>query len=205
LAQVQPVALVIPPETAAIPLASASAPHEPAALPPLPAAHATDDAVLDLGATDALAPDLTVVSFSDPFQDLQSQSALVEFASAEAFGEAPLPGQAPAGEATGLRALAEGFVADWQAPEQAAPEVALFVAADDEALSWSLSQSGPNHGAVAYRDDQVELGRLAVGVSMSVGDIQLSAAYIEREINSHLIGANGVDESYAGLTFTYQN
>lgn len=104
-----------------------------------------------------------------------------------------------------MRQLGQRLVADWQASPQQQSDVALFVAADDETLSWALNRTSPNHGALAYADDQVELGELAVGVSMSLGEARVAAAYVEREYQSPLRGANGGEESFAGLTLTYRN
>lgn len=104
-----------------------------------------------------------------------------------------------------LRALADNLVADWQAPQRQQQDIALFVASEDEALSWSLNRASPNHGALAYNGEQVELGELAVGVSMSVGDARVAAAYVEREYSAPFRGADSLDENFAGLTLTYRN
>ncbi len=104
-----------------------------------------------------------------------------------------------------LHDLGQTLVADWQAPPRQQSDVAIFFAADDETLSWALNRTSPNHGALAHADDQVELGERAVGVSMSLGEARVAAAYVEREYKAPFRGANGVDESFAGLTLTYRN
>ncbi|UPT62245.1 MAG: hypothetical protein M0D54_18035 [Hyphomonadaceae bacterium JAD_PAG50586_4] len=109
----------------------------------------------------------------------------------------------------GLRERLQDFghtlVSDWQAPPRQQSDVALFVAADDETLSWALNRTSPNHGALAYADDQVELGERAVGVSISLGETRFAAAYVEREYKAPFRGARGAEESFAGLTLTYRN
>jgi hypothetical protein len=104
-----------------------------------------------------------------------------------------------------LHDFGQTLVADWQAPPRHQSDVALFVAADDETLSWALNRTSPNHGALAYADDQVELGERAVGVSMSLGEARVAAAYVEREYKAPFHGARGAEESFAGLTLTYRN
>jgi hypothetical protein len=104
-----------------------------------------------------------------------------------------------------LHDFGQTLVADWQAPPRQQSDVALFVAADDETLSWALNRTSPNHGALAYADDQVELGERAVGVSMSLGEARVAAAYVEREYKAPFRGARGAEESFAGLTLTYRN
>ncbi|WP_135211594.1 hypothetical protein [Vitreimonas flagellata] len=104
-----------------------------------------------------------------------------------------------------LHEIGQIFVADLRVSPSHQSDVAVFVAADDETLSWALNRTNPNHGTLAYADDQVELGDLAIGVSMSMGEARVAAAYVEREYIAPFRGANGVDESFAGLTLTYRN
>lgn len=104
-----------------------------------------------------------------------------------------------------LHDLGQTLVADWQAPSQQQSDIAVFLAAENETLSWAINRASPNHGALAYAEDQVELGERAVGVSMSMGEARVAAAYVEREYKAPFRGATGVEESFAGLTLTYRN
>ncbi|KAF0181828.1 MAG: hypothetical protein FD124_1622 [Alphaproteobacteria bacterium] len=99
-----------------------------------------------------------------------------------------------------LRARAEAWVPDWRAPAQR--DLALFVAADDEALSWSFSDSSPNQGRLAYQGDRVEVGEMSAGVSLAVRDMQLALAYVSREEPSQL--GYTAREDYAGMVWTYK-
>lgn len=108
------------------------------------------------------------------------------------------PRAPPAGNA--LETRVQGWVPDWRAPAQR--DISLFVAADDEAVSWSLSDSSPNHGRLAYQGERVEVGDMSAGVSMAVEDMQVSLAYVSRDAPSAL--GYSEREDYAGLVWTYR-
>ncbi len=99
-----------------------------------------------------------------------------------------------------LRSRAATIVPDWQAP--VVRDLSLFVANDDEALSWSFSESSPNYGRVSYQEDRVEIGKLAAGVSVALDDMQLALAYVSREEPSQL--GYTAHEDYAGLIWTFR-
>ncbi|MBT9445597.1 MAG: hypothetical protein IV086_07870 [Hyphomonadaceae bacterium] len=107
--------------------------------------------------------------------------------------------RAPASQ-NALRSRAEAWVPDWRAP--AGRDLALFVAADDEALSWSFSDSSPNQGRLAYQSDRVEVGQMSAGVSLAVRDMQLALAYVSREEPSQL--GYTAREDYAGMVWTFK-
>ena len=98
------------------------------------------------------------------------------------------------------RSRAEAFVPDWQTP--VVRDLSLFVANDDEALSWSFSHASPNYGRVSYQEDRVEIGKLAAGVSVALDDMQLALAYVAREEPSQL--GYTAHEDYAGLIWTFR-
>lgn len=108
--------------------------------------------------------------------------------------------QAPRVRTSAWRSRAEGFVPDWQTP--IVRDLSLFVANDDEALSWSFSRASPNYGRVSYQEERVELGKLAAGLALAVDDMQLALAYVEREQPSML--GYTAREDYAGLIWTFR-
>lgn len=107
------------------------------------------------------------------------------------------------GEPGALSAFAQRLVTEWEQPSTR--DVRFFLASDNESLSWSLSQGSPNHGALAYQGDAIEMGDLSAGVSMSVHDLQVALAYVERRTSTDLIGVGSEDESFAGLVLTRKN
>lgn len=192
-------------------LASPSLEHLPRAVAPIPRARATQQeppAKEPLGIDPHFAPlehqalAGAKVSFDERGRlVLEASGAEAAWSGVEPARASTAPPQAP----EPLRQMAEALVSDWQAPRGRENDIALFVASEDETLSWSLNASSPNHGALAYADDQVELGEIAIGVAMSLGDARLAAAYVEREYHAPLRGADGGEESFAGLTLTYRN
>jgi hypothetical protein len=106
----------------------------------------------------------------------------------------------PRARASAWRSRAEAFVPDWQTP--VVRDLSLFVANDDEALSWSFSRASPNYGRVSYQEERVEIGKLAAGVSIALDDMQLALAYVEREQPSQL--GYTAHEDYAGLIWTFR-
>ena len=102
-----------------------------------------------------------------------------------------------------LRDAAANFVREWQPPEASSAEISLFVASDDTALAWSLSESSVNHGAISYQEDRVEVGDLAVGISMSVDSAQVALAYVERDFSTPYFGSH--EDNFAGVVFTLEH
>jgi hypothetical protein len=94
----------------------------------------------------------------------------------------------------------------YEAPKADSHDVAVFVAADDEAVSWTLNQSSPNYGNVAYEEDRVEVGDLSAGVALTTDDMRIAAAYVERDMDMRLgRGFENHDQRYAGVIVTFKN
>jgi hypothetical protein len=81
----------------------------------------------------------------------------------------------------------------------------VFVASDNEALTWqpgSRSEFG-GRGASFARQDRVEVGDLAAGVTWERDGVQTSLAYVEREQATRVGNQTYTqDESFAGVTVT---
>jgi hypothetical protein len=102
----------------------------------------------------------------------------------------------------------EDMAADltYETPELDSRDIAVFVAADDEAVSWSLNASSPNYGNVAYEEDRVEVGDLSAGVALTTDDVRIAAAYVERDLDMRLgRGFEDHDQRYAGVIVTFKN
>jgi hypothetical protein len=85
------------------------------------------------------------------------------------------------------------------------PSTYVFVASDNEALTWQpgqRSEFGGNASSFALQD-QVEVGDMSVGVTYENNGVQASLAYVERE-ESVTVGNQGFsqDESFTGVTVT---
>lgn len=83
--------------------------------------------------------------------------------------------------------------------------VYLFVASDDEALTWhagSRNEFGGRDASLSL-EDRVEVGDLSAGVTIERNGVQASIAYVERE-ESTQVGQQhfSQDESFAGVTVT---
>jgi hypothetical protein len=83
--------------------------------------------------------------------------------------------------------------------------VYVFVASDDEALTWqpgARSEFG-GQGASLAMQDRVEVGDLSAGVTYERNGVQASLAYVERE-ESTRVGRQSFsqDESFTGVTVT---
>jgi hypothetical protein len=91
------------------------------------------------------------------------------------------------------------------ADPNAAPSVYMFVASDDEALTWRPGQRtelGGQRGGFALQD-RVEVGDVSAGVTYERGNVQASIAYVEREVSAQ-VGRDSYskDESFTGVTVT---
>jgi hypothetical protein len=84
--------------------------------------------------------------------------------------------------------------------------VYMFVASDDEALTWSPGQrtefGGPRSGGFSLQE-RVEVGDVSAGVTYERGNVQASLAYVEREVSTQ-VGRDSYsqDESFTGVTVT---
>lgn len=81
----------------------------------------------------------------------------------------------------------------------------MFVASDNEALTWQPGQRSElgSQGPALQLQDRVTVGDLSVGVTYERNGVQASLAYVERE-ESTTIGNETFDqdESFTGLTVT---
>lgn len=86
--------------------------------------------------------------------------------------------------------------------------VYMFVASDDEALTWqpgSRSEFG-GRGPSLTMQDQVQVGDLSAGVTYESNGVQASLAYVQRE-ESTRVGQQSFtqEEEFAGVTITMRN
>lgn len=88
---------------------------------------------------------------------------------------------------------------------QRAASTYVFVASDDEALTWQPGQRSEfgGRGSSFSLEDRVEVGDMAVGVTYERNGIQASLAYVEREEQT-TIGTQSFnqDQSFTGVTVT---
>jgi hypothetical protein len=89
--------------------------------------------------------------------------------------------------------------------EDSEPSVYMFVASDDEALTWqpgARSEFG-GRGASLSLQDRVEVGDVSAGVTYEANGVQASLAYVERE-EATRVGTQhfSQDESFTGVTVT---
>lgn len=81
----------------------------------------------------------------------------------------------------------------------------MFVASDDEALTWQPGQRSELGGAgpALQLQDRVTVGDMSVGVTYERNGVQASLAYVEREEQT-TVGTQSFsqDESFAGVTVT---
>ena len=81
----------------------------------------------------------------------------------------------------------------------------VFVASDDEALTWQPGQRSEfgGRGSSFSLQDRVEVGDMSVGVTYERNGIQASLAYVEREEQT-TIGTQSFnqDQSFTGVTVT---
>lgn len=83
--------------------------------------------------------------------------------------------------------------------------VYMFVASDNEALTWqpgARSEFGGSGSAVALQD-RVEVGDMSAGVTYERDGIQASLAYVERDESTRVGNQNfNQDQSFTGVTVT---
>jgi hypothetical protein len=88
------------------------------------------------------------------------------------------------------------------------PSVYMFVASEDEALTWqpgSRSEFGGRGSSIAM-EDRVEVGDLAAGVTYERNGVQASLAYVERE-ESTRVGRESYnqEQAFTGVTITMRH
>lgn len=85
------------------------------------------------------------------------------------------------------------------------PSTYVFVASDNEALTWqpgSRTEFG-GQGSSFGMQDRVEVGDLSAGVTWERNGVQTSLAYVEREESTRVGNQTySQDESFTGLTVT---
>lgn len=86
--------------------------------------------------------------------------------------------------------------------------VYMFVASDDEALTWqpgSRNEFG-GRGSSLTMQDQVQIGDISAGVTYERNGVQASLAYVQRE-ESTRVGQQSFtqEEEFAGVTITMRN
>ena len=87
------------------------------------------------------------------------------------------------------------------------PSVYMFVASDDEALTWqpggSRSEFGGRSGGGLSLEDRVEVGDMSAGVTYERNGVQASLAYVEREESTRVGRENYTQEqAFTGVTVT---
>ncbi|QGZ95993.1 hypothetical protein [Terricaulis silvestris] len=87
------------------------------------------------------------------------------------------------------------------------PSVYMFVASEDEALTWQpgggRSEFGGRSGGGLALEDRVEVGDMAAGVTYERNGVQASLAYVERE-ESTRVGRESYtqEQAFTGVTLT---
>lgn len=84
--------------------------------------------------------------------------------------------------------------------------VYMFVASDDEALTWRPGQRnefGAQGGGGFQLQERVEIGDVSAGITYERNGVQASLAYVEREVSAQ-VGRESYsrDESFTGVTVT---
>jgi hypothetical protein len=87
------------------------------------------------------------------------------------------------------------------------PSVYMFVASDDEALTWQpgggRSEFGGRGGGGIALEDRVEVGDMSAGVTYERNGVQASLAYVEREESTRVGRENYTQEqAFTGVTLT---
>lgn len=78
----------------------------------------------------------------------------------------------------------------------------VFVASDDEALTWRPG-ARKHEGAALALQDQVEVGDVSAGFAIERNGVQASLAYVEREATTHVgVESFSREERFAGVTLT---
>lgn len=101
--------------------------------------------------------------------------------------------------------IGRGLVQQEERNNQRGSSTYVFVASDNEALTWQpgqRSEFGGEGGGVRMQD-RVEVGDMSVGVTYERNGVQASLAYVERE-EATTVGNEtfNQDQSFAGVTLT---
>jgi hypothetical protein len=101
--------------------------------------------------------------------------------------------------------IGRGLVQEDTTNNQRGSSTYMFVASDNEALTWQPGQRSEfgGQGPSLQLQDRVEVGDMSVGVTYERNGVQASVAYVERE-ESTTIGREtyNQNESFTGLTVT---
>jgi hypothetical protein len=101
--------------------------------------------------------------------------------------------------------IGRGLVGQDDTDNQRGTSTYVFVASDNEALTWQPGQRSElgSQGPSLQLQDRVTVGDMSVGVTYERNGIQASLAYVERE-ESTTVGTEtfSQDESFTGLTVT---
>lgn len=80
--------------------------------------------------------------------------------------------------------------------------VYVFVASEDEALTWQPGARGAQTGSLALQE-RIEVGDVSAGVTYERDGVQASLAYVERDAATRVGQENfSQDESFTGVTVT---
>jgi hypothetical protein len=89
------------------------------------------------------------------------------------------------------------------------PSVYMFVASEDEALTWepgARSEFGGEGSSLALQQERVEIGDMSAGVTYERNGIQASLAYVEREQSARVGGRTvSQDQAFTGVTVTMRH
>lgn len=101
--------------------------------------------------------------------------------------------------------IGRGLVAQDTNNNQQGSSTYMFVASDNEALTWQPGQRNDlgNQGPSLQLQDRVQVGDMSVGVTYERNGVQASLAYVERE-EATTVGTQtfNQNESFTGLTVT---
>lgn len=101
--------------------------------------------------------------------------------------------------------IGRGLVGQDNDQNQQGSSTYMFVASDDEALTWQPGQRSEfgNRGPSLQLQDRVQVGDMSVGVTYERNGVQASLAYVERE-EATTVGTQtfNQNESFTGLTVT---
>ena len=101
--------------------------------------------------------------------------------------------------------IGRGLVGQDNDQNQPGSSTYVFVASDDEALTWQPGQRSEfgSQGPSLQLQDRVQVGDMSVGVTYERNGVQASLAYVERE-EATTVGTQtfNQNESFTGLTVT---
>jgi hypothetical protein len=104
--------------------------------------------------------------------------------------------------------VGRGLVGERESGSQRGSSVYMFVASDNEALTWqpgARSQFGGSGDSLAMQE-RVEVGDMSAGVTYERNGVQASLAYVEREESTQVGNESfSQDTSFAGVTITMRH